>query len=256
MVTAHLSWLPQYPHEREILFGPLTGIEVLGTRVDGGVVVIECAFSINLTALTLEQVVSKRRKVASDLCDSLLLELRGEIERDDDGSWVRLRNLMSQVDDALPDVALSASTVLEKKLARDVKDRPPEYFNDDAQLSAAIKMAVDAKRSIAGWPDQLPSLGGQGVPGPVQVRHQLEVFKTDVLEMRRHFLRSAPRAHHLTHAEAVSVMDELRIGLVALQEREARLGVVLDAIFSEEDAQEMTKALGVALPQVRRRGTP
>ena len=53
---ADISWLSQYPHEREILFGPLTGIEVLDTRIDGSVVVIECAFSINLTALTLEQV--------------------------------------------------------------------------------------------------------------------------------------------------------------------------------------------------------
>ena len=52
---ADISWLSQYPHEKEILFGPLTGIEVLRTRIDGSVVVIECAFSINLTALTLEQ---------------------------------------------------------------------------------------------------------------------------------------------------------------------------------------------------------
>eukprot|EP00966_Prymnesium_polylepis_P296699 6854237-Prymnesium_polylepis.3 len=75
---ADISWLSQYPHEKvsrdwlhllalsenvastrprcqEILFGPLTGIEVLRTRTDGSIVVIECAFSINLTALTLEQ---------------------------------------------------------------------------------------------------------------------------------------------------------------------------------------------------------
>ena len=32
-----------------------TGIEVLRTRIEGSVVVIECAFSINLSALTLEQ---------------------------------------------------------------------------------------------------------------------------------------------------------------------------------------------------------
>ena len=68
---ADISWLSQYPHEQEILFGPLTGIEVLRTRVDGSVVVIECAFSINLTALTLEQVLSKRRKVVRDMCDQV-----------------------------------------------------------------------------------------------------------------------------------------------------------------------------------------
>ena len=52
---ADISWLSQYPHEAEVLFGPLTGIEVQRTRIDGSVVVIECAFSVNLTALTLEQ---------------------------------------------------------------------------------------------------------------------------------------------------------------------------------------------------------
>ena len=46
----------QYPHEAEILFPPLTSIEVLHTRIDASVVVIVCGFSINLTALTLEQV--------------------------------------------------------------------------------------------------------------------------------------------------------------------------------------------------------
>ena len=41
---------------QKVLFGPLTGLEVLGKRVEGSVVVIECAFSVNLSALTLDQV--------------------------------------------------------------------------------------------------------------------------------------------------------------------------------------------------------
>ena len=45
---------------QEILFGPLTGIEVLNVRVDGSIIIIEGAFSINLTSLTLEQVLGKR----------------------------------------------------------------------------------------------------------------------------------------------------------------------------------------------------
>ena len=54
---------------QEILFGPLTGIEVLNVRVDGSVIIIECAFSINLTALTLDQVwLSACEPQASSLC--------------------------------------------------------------------------------------------------------------------------------------------------------------------------------------------
>ena len=64
---ADISWLSQYPHEKEILFGPLTGIEVLDTRIDGTVVEIICDFSINLTALTLEQVLGKRRALIDQM---------------------------------------------------------------------------------------------------------------------------------------------------------------------------------------------
>ena len=57
---ADVSWLSQYPHEREILFGPLTGIELQGTRVEGAVVVVEARLSVNLNALTIEQVRGSR----------------------------------------------------------------------------------------------------------------------------------------------------------------------------------------------------
>ena len=56
MSRPDLGMLFADPHECEILFGPLTGIEVLGVRVEASVIIVECAFSINLTALTLEQV--------------------------------------------------------------------------------------------------------------------------------------------------------------------------------------------------------
>ena len=38
---AELSWLSQYPHEREILFPPLTGIEMVSSDVDGQSLVIQ-----------------------------------------------------------------------------------------------------------------------------------------------------------------------------------------------------------------------
>ena len=108
---ADLSPLSQYPHEREILvrrrglelhsarlldcplpspharrltplplgcpsaspwqFAPLTGIEVLRTRVEGTVLVVESRLSVNLRALTIEQARSPRppRPVAIALSD-------------------------------------------------------------------------------------------------------------------------------------------------------------------------------------------
>ena len=68
--------LAQYPHESETLFGPLTGIEVLGTRIDGTVVVIECSFSVNLMALTIEQVIGKMQAKHISLVSTMLGELK------------------------------------------------------------------------------------------------------------------------------------------------------------------------------------
>ena len=53
---AELAWLSQYPHEREILFAPLTGIEMRSTRIEGRTIVAEMLLSVNLTAPTIEQV--------------------------------------------------------------------------------------------------------------------------------------------------------------------------------------------------------
>ena len=38
---ADIAWLSQYPHEKEILFAPLSGLEVQSSRVDGSVLARE-----------------------------------------------------------------------------------------------------------------------------------------------------------------------------------------------------------------------
>merc|ERR1719428_1079693 len=77
---ADMSWLSQYPHEKEILFGPLTGIEVQKTRAEGAVVVIEVAFTVNLNALTLEQVINKRKKLLDKMWANLRIEIQSSTE--------------------------------------------------------------------------------------------------------------------------------------------------------------------------------
>ena len=62
-----LGWISQYPHEAECLFAPLTGLEVQETSVEGSVLLIKARLSVNLNALTIEQVVSKRRALIDQM---------------------------------------------------------------------------------------------------------------------------------------------------------------------------------------------
>jgi hypothetical protein len=48
--------LPQYSFEAEILFPPLSAIEVLGWRQHGRKLVFEMRVSVNLTAVPIEMV--------------------------------------------------------------------------------------------------------------------------------------------------------------------------------------------------------
>ena len=115
---------------RRILFGPLTGIEVLGSRIDGTVVVIECAFSINLTALTLEQVLNKRHKLVTDMGDGMVLELRTDLA----GSGLEARQAEKLRGD------------LDSKVLHEV----PEAFNEDASFVGAVQLALELKQAAGG----------------------------------------------------------------------------------------------------------
>ena len=68
---AELSWLSQYPHEAEVLFAPLTGIELKDHRVEGSVIVAEMSVAVNLMAPTIEKVVSKMQRSHMQLLDLL-----------------------------------------------------------------------------------------------------------------------------------------------------------------------------------------
>ena len=48
---ADISWLSQYPHEKETLLPPLMGLQVRGTSVDGGTLVVKSRLSLNMASL-------------------------------------------------------------------------------------------------------------------------------------------------------------------------------------------------------------
>ena len=78
-VGADLSWVSQYPGEEEFLFPPLSCLEVAGEpRVMDGVIVISLRANINLKALTLEQLVERRKNLHLAMTKNLIEDLAFE----------------------------------------------------------------------------------------------------------------------------------------------------------------------------------
>ena len=70
---ASVSFLSQFPAENEILFAPLTGLEVVGSpHPDGGVLMVELRLSCNMHDLTLEEVIGKMQRSHTTLVETMV----------------------------------------------------------------------------------------------------------------------------------------------------------------------------------------
>ena len=116
---------------------------MLDVRIEGSVVVIACALTVNLTALTLEQVLGKRRKVVADMCEQLAVRARQQAQAEE---W----NLIG---------APAVESFLEKKLLP-LAQQQAEHYNENAPLGAAIEEAVALSEILDGWPAELRAMAG------------------------------------------------------------------------------------------------
>ncbi|CAK0811506.1 unnamed protein product, partial [Prorocentrum cordatum] len=133
---AELSWISQYPHEKEMCFPPLTSMQVLGTSVEDKVLVVSLRLNLNLTCSTIEEVIGKRRKVVKDMCRNLQDEAKREMKREAE------REARPQLKD---EHVAKIQEVLGKAL-RDIYDRPFEVFNTDDYFQSSLKVALECKR--------------------------------------------------------------------------------------------------------------
>ena len=93
------------------------------------------------------QVVSKRRKVVMDMALQMETELSAAIAT---AAWARLL--------AAAPHAKEIATSLLREWLRAVYTKPPEHYNDDTQLAAAVTGAEFAARCVKGWPGALLQL--------------------------------------------------------------------------------------------------
>ena len=137
---AEIAWLSQYPHEVEVLFAPLAGLQATEMRIDTHplnnkhIIVVKMRVSINLTNPTIEQVVAKRRKICSDMGKGLLMEMRsalnkkGSMETD---SYIRLME----------------GLMAERPLSHDAT-----WYNDDPSFQEAVNETLRLKREVMNVP--------------------------------------------------------------------------------------------------------
>ena len=116
----------RYPHEKETLLPPLMGLQVRGTSVDGGTLVVKTRLSINMASLTLEQVAGKRKKLLADMVVQMAAEVRK---------------------DRTAEVAEEAARMVRTNLAPLLEGKA-ESFNQDVHFQKAVDDALKAKRSV------------------------------------------------------------------------------------------------------------
>mgnify|MGYP002630287628 CR=1 FL=1 len=131
---ADIGFLSQYPHEKEILFAPLTGLEVRSSHVQDSVLVVSVALSVNLVSLTIEQVIGKRR----NLIDQMAEQTREPVK-------LRLRKYTMEEQ--------GVARLKQEVLA--VRKDDAEWYNDDANFLEAVKAVQRAKRRAIGQVHEL-----------------------------------------------------------------------------------------------------
>ena len=110
------------------------------------------SLAVNLTAQTIEQVISKRRKLMCDMCDEVRVSTRQYATTA--GDWGLLR-------DALGGQAVAAAERLLNGVKSSIERRPPEFYNVNSHL-------VDTATALAGTAEALEKWGD----GLQQVLHE------------------------------------------------------------------------------------
>eukprot|EP01043_Picozoa_sp_COSAG02_P016234 COSAG02_NODE_710_length_18178_cov_14.361524_8_plen_533_part_00 len=111
---ATLDWLSQYPHEREVLLPPLTAMEVIEMEdfVDSGAFQIRklhIRLNTNLVSMTIENLLSARKKQVSELIDIVAKDM--------------------SIQDEAADMERRAKSL--HRVQAKLKRQPSESFNDN-----------------------------------------------------------------------------------------------------------------------------
>ena len=133
---ADISPFSQYPHEKEVLFPPLTGLEVESNRVEGEKIVLQVRPNIQMGTRTIEEVIARRLTLLRDMSDGMKIELAS-------GAALAKRS---------PDGRDAVLLLLSSALDAEPLAQLPEAYNEDSAFLAAVKSALQIKNDLAADP--------------------------------------------------------------------------------------------------------
>lgn len=215
---ADLAWLSQYPHEKEICLTPLTGMEVMGTSIQGDTLVVSLRLNVNMMALTIEQVVRKRFKLLRELTINTRKEIDLYMKKwGPESALLAQRGLV-----ASKDLTKHTDANFKATLLRGKEDK--EYYNIDVNLRDGLVATINQRIWVVGAKavaDVVSALKLVFVPmethamSPCPLLPQGETAPTDLgnepehEEERRYWAERAKRVH-LLDKKVVKKESEMR----------------------------------------------
>jgi hypothetical protein len=139
---AELTWLSQYPYERECLLPPLTSIEVQSTRVDRGTLVVSCRPSVTRHE-PIEQTVGKRLQLLREIAQGMQLEVSTAAVA---ASGANGSGGFSASGSGVTGARLGLEQ-LNKLIRAGPLAKPAEHYNDDQHFSSALSCMLALKRN-------------------------------------------------------------------------------------------------------------
>ncbi|KAK3271455.1 hypothetical protein CYMTET_20194 [Cymbomonas tetramitiformis] len=126
---ADISPFSQYPHEKEIVFAPLTGMEVVGTpRIKGRVIVVELRLSCNLSSQTIEQIISKRKEAVLHLCADELQDVQHQVAKRQQTTGISVQPMLNVMEE--------------------VKQEEETFFNQSQRFLDSIGQVLDVRDRV------------------------------------------------------------------------------------------------------------
>jgi hypothetical protein len=155
---AQINAISQYPCEAEMLFGPLTNLETIGTRLETfegkNVIIVSLKINSNLKVSVIEDMIEKRKQMLVSMRDSACDELAFDLKIlafDDIANGLKSLTISDSVTDSANWVSESEVQKVKNELKEAItvkfEGKQTDWFNSDKNVHDILACISDLKRN-------------------------------------------------------------------------------------------------------------